>query len=164
MKEKHKIAHMIAAFVYANMSYAKRKQVGCVIVKNDNIISIGYNGTPSGWDNVCEDPVTGLTKPEVSHAEHNAIQKLAKDSGGAKDASIFITTSPCIQCATQIADCGITSVYHEEIYRNAEGRVYIEGLDYLKKRGVYTEVLSIPQDIKDSIHLFLSAVLKRNTQ
>lgn len=161
MKEKHKIAHMIAATAFANMSWAKRKQVGCVIVKNDNIISIGYNGTPAGWDNVCEDSATGLTKPEVSHAEHNAISKLAKGSGGADNAAIFITTTPCLPCATHIADAGISSVYYEHVYRNAEGRYYTEGLDYLRKRGVQTEELSLPDDVKDVIHSYLSAVLEK---
>jgi len=161
MKEKLKSAHMVASIVYSEMSWAKRKQVGAVIIKDDRIISIGYNGTPEGWSNVCEDPITGKTIPEVSHAEHNAISKLAKNDGGGKGAAIFISTSPCMQCALDIADAGISSVYYEHVYRNAEGRVYTEGLEYLTKRGVETFQLSIPQEVKDVLHKFFSAVLEQ---
>lgn len=121
--------HMKAAYLYAENSTCKRRQVGCVITKNDRIISIGYNGTPSGWNNCCEG-VDGKTLPEVLHAESNAIGKLAKSSESGDGSILFTTTSPCIECAKLIAQSGISKVYYSELYKNSEG------IDFLTKFGV----------------------------
>ena len=129
---------MKAAKIYAELSYAKRKKVGAVIVRDDRILSIGYNGTPAGWDNCCEElfssPVTGtqlVTKPEVLHAETNAIAKLASSTESGKGAALFIyPCSPCMECAKLIYQSGITEVYFTEQYRNKDG------VDFLKKAGV----------------------------
>ena len=110
MKNRYAIAHMKTAYAYAELSHAKRLRVGCVIVKDDRIISIGFNGTPPGWDNVCED-TNGKTKPEVIHAEANAIAKLAKTTGGGKGSSVFITHSPCLGCAKQLATMEVKEVF-----------------------------------------------------
>ena len=106
--------------MYASLSSAKRLKVGAVVVKDNRIISIGYNGTPSGWDNNCEDE-HGNTKPEVIHAEANAILKLAASNESGKDAAIFITHAPCINCAKLIQGSGISSVYYREQYRDQDG-------------------------------------------
>ena len=138
MKDKFVQAHMKAAKIYAELSYAKRKKVGAVVVRDDRILSIGYNGTPSGWDNCCEElfssPVTGtqlVTKPEVLHAETNAIAKLASSTESGKGASLFIyPCSPCMECAKLIYQSGINEVFFTEKYRNEDG------VDFLKKAGV----------------------------
>jgi dCMP deaminase len=121
--------------------------VGAIVVKDDRIISIGYNGMPAGWDNNCEDPVydfnsngkmdvVGLkTKPEVLHAESNAIAKLAKSNDSGLGADIFITHAPCIECAKLIYQSGISSVYYGENYRDDSG------IEFLKKSGVKIEQL-----------------------
>lgn len=121
--------YMGVAKVFARRSSCKKKQVGCIIVKDNHIVAEGYNGTPSGWSNKCEDE-HGDTKPCVSHAEANAISKLAKHSIGADGATMYCTLSPCYDCSKQIADCGITTVIYKEKYRKAEG------INYLKKRGL----------------------------
>ena len=147
----------------ADLSHAKRLQVGAVIVKDDSVISYGYNGMPSGWDNNCEDmdwdsgaggwldpeefdakyPYEGWhegaqrnvryglkTKPEVLHAESNAISKLAKSSNSGKDAEIFITHAPCINCAKLIYQSGISSVYYRNSYKD------VAGIEFLEKSGI----------------------------
>lgn len=129
MKEKFAKAHMKAAYVYSELSYCTRRQVGCIIVKHDSIIAFGYNGTPSGAENVCED-CDGNTKPEVIHAEDNALRKLTKGTESADGAVMFVTTAPCKLCASRIIDAGIKTVYYADLYRNANG------IDYLKNRGV----------------------------
>jgi dCMP deaminase len=134
MKDKFKQAYITCAHIFANLSYAKRLKVGCVIVKNDSIISFGYNGTPAGEDNECEDEF-GKTKDSVSHAEENAILKLATSSTSSVDATIFITHSPCIQCAKLIANAKISNVYYEIEYKNSDG------IEYLKKRNIKIEKL-----------------------
>lgn len=138
MKEKYLGTYMKVAHLFAEHSSAVRKKVGAVIVKDDRIISIGYNGMPAGWDNECEtmtiyheekfdgvyslDKKTELkTKPEVLHAESNAIAKLAKSVESGDGASIFITCSPCIDCAKLIYQAGIKNVYYDELYRNDNG-------------------------------------------
>jgi dCMP deaminase len=138
IKEKYLGTYMKTARLFAEHSSAKRKQVGAVIVKDDRIISIGYNGMPAGWDNTCEDmfitqkelspgvfdmnKVTELkTKPEVLHAESNAIAKLAKSSESGDGASMFITCSPCIECAKMIYQSGIKEVFYGEDYRDNSG-------------------------------------------
>lgn len=118
--------------MYSSLSSAKRLKVGAVVVKDDRIISIGYNGTPSGWDNKCEDE-NGQTKPEVIHAEANAVLKLAASNESGKDASIFITHAPCINCAKLILVSGINSVYYRNSYRDDSG------VHFLRRSGLFIE-------------------------
>jgi dCMP deaminase len=133
MKQKFIEAYMKVAETFANLSTAKRLQVGAIVVKDDRIISIGYNGMPSGWDNVCEHE--GKTKPEVLHAESNAIAKLAKSPESGEGASIFITHSPCIDCAKLIYQSGIATVYYKNDYRSTQG------IEFLNKSNI--EVVKI---------------------
>jgi dCMP deaminase len=142
MKEKFKRAYMKTAQTFAELSYARRLKVGAIIVKEDRIISIGYNGMPAGWDNNCEDEtryedggVTLKTKLEVLHAESNAIAKLAKSNDSGDGATLFITHSPCIECAKLIYQSGIREVYYSEGYRDAGG------INFLKESGVQIEKL-----------------------
>lgn len=137
MKYRQKKVHMKVAYEYSKLSYCEDKKVGCVIVKNDNIISIGYNGTSPGEPNCCEDK-HGNTLPDVIHAEENAIIKLAKTTGGALDASLFTTYAPCLACSRLIANSGITSVYYFEY--NSK---HPEGSEYLEKRGLWVEQILI---------------------
>lgn len=130
---------MKAAEVYASLSSAKRLQVGAVVVKDNRIISIGYNGTPSGWDNVCED-AHGKTKPEVIHAEANAILKLATSNESGKGATMFVTHAPCIECAKLLYVSGVNPVYYRKEYRNSDGT------DFLRRCGVYIEKLEEVND------------------
>lgn len=125
MKDKFIQLYMNWAREAAGLSHARRLQVGAVIVKDDTVISYGYNGMPSGWDNVCEHE--GTTKPEVLHAESNAIAKLARSSNSGLNADIFITHSPCMECAKLIFQSGIKQVFYAEDYRIASG------IDFLKK-------------------------------
>ena len=135
MKQKFIDAHMHAAEVYAELSSAKRLQVGCVIVKNNTIIGIGYNGMPSGWDNNCEmvkhtdftGTVVTVSKPEILHSETNAIAKVAKSTNSTEGATMFVTHAPCLDCAKLIYQSGINSVYYRNSYRNDDG------IDFLKK-------------------------------
>ncbi len=142
MKEKMKRAYMKTAQIFSELSQARRLHVGAIIVKDDRIISIGYNGMPSGWDNNCEDVVqhsddtTSLkTKPEVLHAETNAIAKLAKSTESGANAALFVTHSPCLDCAKLIYQSGITSVFYRDAYRSEDG------IQFLKKSGVTVEKL-----------------------
>ena len=171
MKEKFKQTYMKTAKVFAELSHARRLHVGAIVVKDDRIISIGYNGMPAGWDNNCEhkeymssdvggwlspeeiyerwpfeeediDPDLGCarryalkTKPEVLHAESNAIAKLAKSNDSGLGADIFITHAPCIECAKLIYQSGINGVYYSENYRDDSG------IEFLKKSGVNIEKL-----------------------
>jgi dCMP deaminase len=135
MKPKFIHAFMKTAFTFAELSTAEKMKVGSIVVKDNRIISIGYNGTPSGWSNDCEDrivnPDTGevelKTKPEVAHSESNAILKLARSHESALDASLFITHSPCINCAKMIYQAGISEVYYSIEYRSTDG------IEFLKK-------------------------------
>lgn len=126
------LAHMKVAETYANLSHAKRLKVGSIVVKDHRVISIGYNGTPSGWDNNCEDE-NYKTKPEVIHAEANAIAKLARTNESGLDSEMFITHAPCIECAKLIFAAGIKSVYFKNFYRESNG------LEFLKKCNVKVE-------------------------
>ena len=128
MKERFAKAHMRAAYSYAQLSYCNRRQVGCAIVKDDRIISIGFNGTPPGWENECEDK-DGNTKPEVFHAEANAIAKLAKSVESGQGATMFVTTVPCFDCSKLIAQTGIKEVYFSEEYRKMDGFEFLEKCD-----------------------------------
>lgn len=133
MKPKFIEAHMKAAEVYASLSSAKRLQVGAVVVKDNRIISIGYNGTPSGWDNNCEDE-HGQTKPEVIHAEANAILKLAASNEAGKGAAMFVTHAPCRDCAKLIYGSGIRSVYYRDSYRDDSGVKFLESAGVIIKK------------------------------
>jgi len=108
------------AAVWAENSYCKRRQVGALIVKEKMIISDGYNGTPAGFENICEDE-NGLTKPYVLHAEANAITKIACSNNNSKDATLYVTASPCIECAKLIIQAGIKRVVYSEKYRITDG-------------------------------------------
>jgi len=119
---------------FAQLSHARRLQVGAIVVKDDRIISIGYNGMPSGWDNECEDE-NNKTKPQVLHAESNAITKLAKSHESGDKSTMFCTHSPCIECAKLIFQTGINTLYYRSDYRSTEG------IDFLKASGVTVEKL-----------------------
>lgn len=137
MKQKYIDLYMDWALRLTKLSHAKRLQVGAVVVKDDCVISYGYNGMPAGWDNNCEDVIqhsddtTSLkTKPEVLHAESNAIAKLAKSSNSGLGADLFVTHSPCIECAKLIHQSGISRVFFGNHYRDDSG------INFLAKSGV----------------------------
>lgn len=138
MKEKLIGAYMTTAKVFAELSHARRLHVGAIVVKDDRIISIGYNGMPAGWDNNCEDEMRWpngdirflQTKPEVLHAETNAIAKLARSTESGLDADMFITHAPCLDCAKLIYQSGIKSVYYATEYRDTAG------IEFLKKSNI----------------------------
>ena len=117
------------ARIWAKNSYCTRRQVGALVVKNNMIISDGYNGTPSGFENICEDD-NGVTKPYVLHAEANAITKLARSSNNSDGATIYITASPCIECAKLIIQAGIRRVVYGEKYR------LMDGIELLERAGI----------------------------
>jgi dCMP deaminase len=150
MKQKFIDAHMKVAETYAQLSSAKRLQVGAVIVKDDTIIGIGYNGMPSGWDNECEHKTINLddeydyldedgttyklkTKDEVIHAESNALCKVTKSTNSSQDADMFVTHAPCIHCAKLIHQSGIRKIFYRNTYRDENG------LKFLEKCGVEIE-------------------------
>jgi len=126
MKQKLINAYMETAEVFAKLSTAKRLKVGAILVKNQRIISIGYNGTPEGWCNVCEDE-HNKTKPEVIHSEMNCINKLAKSNESGEGSVMFVTHAPCMDCAKSIYGAGIKEVYYKNSYRDESG------LEFLKK-------------------------------
>ena len=128
MKNKFIKTYMDVAESFAKLSSAVRLQVGAIVVKDDRIISIGYNGMPSGWDNCCEDD--NKTKAEVLHAETNAVAKLAKSSESGLGATMFVTHAPCIDCAKLVYQSGIATVYYKNNYRSTQG------LDFLTKSNV----------------------------
>ena len=158
MKTKFIEAHMKAAEVYAELSSATRLHVGCVVVKDNTIIGIGYNGMPSGWDNVCEDIeyvtkeeclntdlqmkeygfselahgwARKITKREVLHAETNALAKIARSTNSSEGASLFVTHEPCLNCAKIIHQAGIKEVFYRNEYPSANG-----GTQFLKNCGI----------------------------
>lgn len=156
MKSKFLDAFMKTAKVFSELSTATRKKVGAVIVKDNRIISIGYNGMPSGWTNECEYEEVVLrsefgkgnwlektgevvTKPEVLHAESNAIAKLARSIESGDGAMMFITCAPCMNCAKMIYQSGIQKVFYGEQYRENDG------LEFLHKCGVHTEQLQLQE-------------------
>ena len=152
MKQKFIDAYMDVAERFAKLSTAKRLQVGAIVVKDDRIISIGYNGMPSGWTNDCEfkdfmpktiqclpmdtrryeyqnedgDFYNLKTKPEVIHAEANAIAKLARGSESGDGSTMFLTHAPCIDCAKQMYTAGVKSVYYRDSYKNTDGLTFLE--------------------------------------
>lgn len=160
MKEKFIELYKNIAVEVSKLSYAKRLQVGAVIVKDDKIISIGYNGMPSGWANVCEDEISSYdprdykpedgwkydpntkmysvlkSRPEVLHAERNALDKLTKSGGiGADNATMFCTHAPCLECAKSIYGAGITQFFYQHHYK------HIDGLLFLRRCGVIVKEL-----------------------
>ena len=154
--------YMEIAGIIAKQSYAKRLQVGAIVVKEDRIISIGYNGMPAGWDNDCEKRVYSqipqnlmsreqyhdenvgtyylVTKPEVIHAEANAIAKLAKSSESGDGSTMFLTHAPCLDCAKQMYTAGINKIYFQNHYKNNDG------IDFLEKCGIKVEQCSIGEN------------------
>ncbi len=124
------------ARIWAENSYCKRRKVGALVVKDKMIISDGYNGTPSGFENVCEDD-NNLTKPYVLHAEANAITKLARSNNNSDGATLYVTASPCIECSKLIIQAGIKRVVYGEQYR------LTDGLDLLRRAGVEVVYLDI---------------------
>ena len=124
------------AEIWAENSYCKRRKVGALIVKGKMIISDGYNGTPSGFENVCEDN-DNLTKPYVLHAEANAITKVAKSNNSSEGATLYVTTSPCMECSKLIIQSGIKRVVFRDKYRNTEG---LELLERAKVELVHLEI------------------------
>lgn len=130
--EKFDQSYMEMAAVWARNSYCKRRQVGALIVKDRMIISDGYNGTPSGFENVCEDE-SGITKPYVLHAEANAITKVAKSGNSSHGSTLYVTASPCIECSKLIIQAGIKRVVYRDEYR------LTDGVDLLRRAGVTVE-------------------------
>ena len=153
MKQKLKQAYMKTAETFAELSHARRLHVGAIVVKDDRIISIGYNGMPAGWDNNCEYEVTEFqteygvgsklvntgelkTRPEVLHAETNSIAKLAKSNESGLGATMFVTHAPCLDCAKLIYQSGISSVLYRDTYRDTSG------ITFLEKSGIIVEKLN----------------------
>lgn len=125
IKPKWRNAFMDVAERFAQLSSAKKLRVGAVLVKGDSIVSIGYNGTPAGWSNTCEDE-EGNTIPEVIHAEANCVAKLAKSCVSGEGSTMFVTHAPCIQCAKIIYGAGIERVYYKNVYRDEEGIKFLK--------------------------------------
>lgn len=130
--QKFDKSYIDMASIWARNSYCKRRQVGALLVKDRMIISDGYNGTPSGFENVCEDE-TGVTKPYVLHAEANAITKVAKSGNSSEGSTLYITASPCIECAKLIIQAGIKRVVYRDEYR------LTDGVDLLTRAGIEVE-------------------------
>lgn len=131
------------ARIWAENSYCKRRQVGALVVKDKMIISDGYNGTPSGFENICEDE-SGVTKPYVLHAEANAITKLARSGNNSEGSTLYVTASPCIECAKLIIQAGIRRVVYAEKYR------LTDGIDLLTRAGVEVEYISLEDGRRSS--------------
>ena len=133
-KEKYDKAYLRIAKEWGNLSYCQRKKVGAIIVKNKMIISDGYNGTPSGFENCCEDE-ENVTKWYVLHAEANAILKVARSTQSCEDATLYITLSPCKDCSKLIHQSGIKRVVYHNEYKDTSG------VDFLRKAGVEVELI-----------------------
>lgn len=123
---------MKVAQAYAGLSYAQRRQVGCVIVIDDIVVP-GYNGTPAGWDNRCEVPDGSATLPEVIHAEQNALDKIVRSTLSSVGASVFVTTAPCIECAKRLQGARVREVFYRDVYRNEDG------IEFLRRAGIHVE-------------------------
>lgn len=132
------LRYLRMAGIWSENSYCERRKVGCLVVKDKMIISDGYNGTPSGFENVCEDDMN-VTKPYVLHAEANAITKLARSSNNSDGATLYVTASPCIECAKLIIQAGIKRVIYGEQYR------LTDGIDLLKRANIEVKYLN-PDD------------------
>ena len=140
------VRYMRMARIWAENSYCKRRRVGALIVKDKMIISDGYNGTPSGFENVCEDE-NNVTKPYVLHAEANAITKIARSGNNSDGATLYVTTSPCIECAKLIIQAGIRRVIYGEKYRIEDG------INLLKRANIDVEYVSVDEDCADNNEL-----------
>ena len=134
--------YMRMARIWAENSYCTRRQVGALIVKKQMIISDGYNGTPSGFENVCEDE-NGVTKPYVLHAEANAITKIARSNNSSEGATMYVTASPCIECAKLIIQAGIRRVVYGEKYRLEDG------LELLRRANIETIYLNPNEELSE---------------
>ncbi|MBQ1865647.1 MAG: dCMP deaminase family protein [Bacteroidales bacterium] len=132
MDNKFDSRYIEMAEVWARNSYCKRRQVGALLVKDNMIISDGYNGTPAGFENICEDE-NGVTKPYVLHAEANAITKVAKSGNNSRGATLYVTASPCLECSKLIIQAGITRVVYRDEYR------LTDGVDLLRRAGIEVE-------------------------
>ena len=130
------IRYLRMARIWAENSYCERRKVGAIVVKDKMIISDGYNGTPEGFENVCEDS-NKITKPYVLHAEANAITKLARSSNNSEGATLYVTASPCIECSKLIIQSGIKRVVYGEKYRLEDG------INLLKRAGIDVEYLEV---------------------
>ena len=128
--------YMRMAIVWAENSYCERRKVGALVVKDRMIISDGYNGTPAGFENICEDE-NNVTKPYVLHAEANAITKIARSNNNSEGATLYVTASPCIECAKLIIQAGIKRVVYGEKYR------LTDGIDLLERAGITVDYLPI---------------------
>lgn len=142
------ITYLKMADEWAQLSKAVRRKVGCLIVRDGQIISDGYNGTPAGFDNTCEIVNEGFhhraenklqTKPEVLHAESNALMKLAKSTNSSKDSTIYLTMSPCFDCAKLIIQAGVVRVVYSERYRN------VQGIEFLQSNNIIAELVTVPE-------------------
>jgi dCMP deaminase len=129
--EKFDHSYLEMAEIWAQNSYCKRRKVGALLVKNRMIISDGYNGTPSGFENICEED--GVTKPYVLHAEANAITKVAKSGNSSEGATLYVTASPCLECSKLIIQSGIKRVVYRDEYR------LTDGIDLLRRAGIEVE-------------------------
>ena len=140
-KKRHEldVRYLKMARIWAENSYCKRRQVGALIVKDKMIISDGYNGTPSGFENVCEDE-NNVTKPYVLHAEANAITKIARSSNNSDGATLYVTAAPCIECAKLIIQAGISRVIYSEEYRIEDG------INLLRRAGIEVKYIPVEQD------------------
>ena len=136
VKKKFDRRYLEMAAIWAKNSYCTRRQVGAILVKDRMIISDGYNGTPSGFENVCEDE-NGVTKPYVLHAEANAITKVAKSHNSSDGATLYITDSPCMECAKLIIQAGIRRVVYAREYRS------VDGVGLLRRAGIEVEKLEM---------------------
>ena len=141
-QQKLDLRYLRMARIWAENSYCKRRQVGALVVKDKMIISDGYNGTPSGFENVCEE--NNVTKPYVLHAEANAITKLARSSNNSEGSTLYVTASPCIECSKLIIQSGIKRVVYAEKYR------LTDGIDLLKRAGVKVEYMN-PDEMGSSV-------------
>ena len=130
------VRYLKMARIWAENSYCKRRQVGALIVKDKMIISDGYNGTPAGFENICEDE-NNVTKPYVLHAEANAIPKIARSGNNSDGATLYVTAAPCIECAKLIIQAGISRVIYSEEYRIEDG------IDLLRRAGIKVKYISI---------------------
>lgn len=138
-QKKLDLRYLRMARIWAENSYCKRRQVGALVVKDKMIISDGYNGTPSGFENICED--NNVTKPYVLHAEANAITKLARSSNNSEGSTLYVTASPCIECSKLIIQAGIKRVVYTEKYR------LTDGVELLERAGVKVEYMNPDENI-----------------
>jgi dCMP deaminase len=132
MLTKFDVMYMDVANRIGQLSYSKRSQVGALLVRDDNILSFGYNGTPRGFENCCEDD-SNVTKPEVLHAESNAIAKVARTTSNSEGSTLYTTLSPCFDCAKMIHQAGVVRVIYQHDYRD------MRGIEFLEKCGVTIE-------------------------